>query len=165
MNKILKWFVSIPAIIAGTVLVFIMLLTTIDVIFRFFFNAPITGASEITQRFIIFAGFLGMGWCALNNQHIKVGLIIDRLSPGMQKFFDIVNFIIVGIVGGIISKESFKQALLVKKMNVQSQLLGIPNFPFYIVVSISYLILTITIVFLLVYKILNKDILEKKNEC
>lgn len=157
MDKFIKWFVSIPAIVAGSVLILIMLLTTLDVILRFFFNAPITGCSEITQRFIIVAGFLGMGWCALNNQHIKVDLLVGRLPPKGQKVFSIFNYIVVGIISALITKQSYTQAILVKKMNIQSQLLGIPNFPFYFVVSISYFILLVTIVFLIVYTILNKN--------
>ena len=156
MNKFIKWFVSIPAIIAGSVLIIIMLLTTLDVIMRFFFNAPITGSSEITQRFIIVAGFLGIGWCALNNQHIKVDILVGKLPPKGQKVFTLFNYLVVGIISALIGTQSFKQAALVKKMHVQSQLLGIPNFPFYYVVSISYFILLITIIFLLVLTILNK---------
>jgi hypothetical protein len=43
MIKIIRWVISIPAIIAGIVLIGIMSLTTLDIIFRFFYNAPITG--------------------------------------------------------------------------------------------------------------------------
>lgn len=164
MDKTIKWIVTIPAIIAGIVLIGIMLLTTADVALRFFFNAPITGSSEITQRFIIVAGFLGLGWCALGNQHIKVDLLIGRLSAKAQKVFTVFNYLVVGAVSVLISVNCYKQARLVKMMNVQSQLLAIPNYPFYLVISFSYMLLALTILFLIVRAFAGKDTPEVKHE-
>jgi TRAP-type C4-dicarboxylate transport system permease small subunit len=164
MFKGLKWFVTVPAIIAGVVLVCIMLLTTADVILRFFFNSPITGCAEITQRLIIVAGFLGMGWCALSNMHIKVDLVVGKLPSKAQKVFSAFNYIVVAAVSFIVSTQSYKQASLVKRMHVQSQLLGIPNFPFYYVVSISYFILFLTIIALLVFLISGKELNKEEAE-
>ena len=159
-DKIIKWIVTVPAIIAGIVLIIIMALTTTDVILRFFLNAPIRGCSEVVQRLIVVAGFLGMGWCAISDQHIKVDLVFSRLPERVQYFLNIFNYLIVAAVSVIITWQSYRQALCVKRMNVESQLLGIPNYPFYIVVSGAYLILLVAVIVRL-YDILFRKTAER----
>ena len=51
--------VTASAVVAGVVLFALMLLTTADVIGRYFFNAPITGVVDLTEFSVLLMTFLG----------------------------------------------------------------------------------------------------------
>ncbi|MCL6477580.1 MAG: TRAP transporter small permease [Peptococcaceae bacterium] len=147
--KIYSGVITIPAVIAGIVLVGLMLVTTADVTLRYFFNQPIVGSNEISVSMMVCAGFLGQAWCAMKRRHIKVDLLVGNLPPKAQDFFDSFNYLIVAGLSALIAVESYKQALIVRRLCQESQLLGIPQFPFYLVITFSYLLLLLASIVLL----------------
>ncbi len=161
MKKIesaLKVLVSAVSVLAGISLLILMLVTVADVILRAFFKTAITGSNELSVAIMVCAGFLGMAWCAFSDSHIKVDLLVCRLPLKTQKYFYVFNYILVFLISAFISLESFNGALDVKFLGSESQLLGIPQYPFYIVVSFSYLLMSITGLFFFIKATFIKEI-------
>ncbi len=74
--------------IAGLCLVSVMVLIVTNILFRVFLKRPILGTYE-------FAGFLtatviglALAYCAVQNGHIAVTFVMDRLSSRVQAFVD-----------------------------------------------------------------------------
>jgi len=63
--------------------IFIMMcLTTVDAIGRYVFNYPLTGAYEITEKYLILAAvFLGVSYSYRGGAFIRVTILMDHL-PG-----------------------------------------------------------------------------------
>lgn len=89
-------------VVAGVALTFMMLLTTLDVILRFF-RMPVVGTYEL----VAFAGGVVIGFAlpqtTLTRGHVVVDFFITRFSPGRQaafhmatRFLGILLFIVVG---------------------------------------------------------------------
>lgn len=150
IEKVVKWVVTVPAVLAGVALVALMLVTVVDVFLRAFFSTAVMGSNEISVAIMICAGFLGMAWCALNGSHIKVDLLVGRLPLQVQRHFFKFNYLLVAVMSTIIAVQSYFGAMDVKKLNSQSQLLEIPQYPFYMIVSFSYLLLALTVLVLLI---------------
>jgi TRAP-type C4-dicarboxylate transport system permease small subunit len=58
----------------------IMVLTTADVVMRYFFNAPVKGAFEITEIMLVTLIFAGMPLASRKNMHVTTDFI-DRILP------------------------------------------------------------------------------------
>lgn len=148
-TKALKIVTTFPAILAGIVLMGMMLLTTADVFLRYFFNQPIVGCIEISIFMMICVGFPGQAWCAMERRHIMVDLLVKNLSPRSKSLIDILNCLIVAGLSVLIALESFHQSLVVQRLSSVSELLRMPQYPFYLVIVASYILLFLAAVMLL----------------
>jgi TRAP-type transport system small permease protein len=141
IDTLSKWL----GILATAFVMSIMVLTVIDVLLRSIFNHPIIGSVELCEYFIVMGGFLGVAWCATKGGHVKVGMIIDRLSPRAQCIADVVNYVLAIIVIPLVSWRLFVQAGNVMAEDITSSNLEIPAFPFYYLASIGFGLLSLVV--------------------
>jgi len=127
-----------------------MLLTVSDVIGRFIFDHPIIGTTEITEYMLLCIGFLGLAWGAVNQEHIKVDLIIAHLSTKARTIVTSITLILgIGIYSFIVWR-SFIESIKVYKLGSNSSLLQIPDYPFYIILIIGCVVFCIAMITVLV---------------
>jgi TRAP-type C4-dicarboxylate transport system permease small subunit len=134
-------------------LIVMMMLTVADVFLRYVLDSPIKGSMELTEYIMVCVGTLGLAWCALQGAHIKVDLIVGRLSQKAQNYIDSFNYVLLMGISGLIAWQTFMRAGTLRRLGVDSAMLEIPRFPFVLVVSFSYLLLFITAIVLFVYAI------------
>lgn len=77
-------FRSILAVLGGLMLTMLMGLTVVDVIGRYLFNSPLTGAAELTELLLAAIIFLGLPAVSLANDHVTVDLVTDMLPSRLQ---------------------------------------------------------------------------------
>lgn len=135
------------------ILVCMMMLTVTDVCLRYFFLRPIMASKEITEYMMVIVGFLGLAWCALKGMHIKVNLLVGRFSERTQAIIDTVNHIIVIGLCVLFASQAFSESLIVKELGRGSDITGIPNFPFYLVVFFGFFLLLLVMVPILIKSI------------
>lgn len=147
--------------IAGIFFLIAMLIITVaDVFLRYFFNAPITGTVEIIERFMVVAGFFGAAWCAVKGGHLKVDIFMNRLPGRIRLIADSITLLMGMTVVAVIAWQGFSQAMYSLSVKSASDLLEIPDYPFYFVVGLGY-----TFLFLVLVSILADNILKViKNE-
>lgn len=68
--------------ISTLAILFIMVLTTIDVIFRYILGHPIKGAYEISEILFLGAVFLGLSYTQLHKEHVRVELLVSHIPRG-----------------------------------------------------------------------------------
>lgn len=132
-----------------------MMLTVVDVVLRYVFDRPLMGSMELTEYLMVCVGTLGLAWCALEGAHIKVELIVSKFPQRLQKFVDSFNYILLMGVSGLIASQTFMRAGTVRKLGVASAMLDVPQYPFVLVSSFSYLLLFLTSIMLLIHTILS----------
>lgn len=87
MDSFLKYISKALAGFACIVLVLVMLITFVDVVGRYFFNAPVTFAVELIQLGMGLLVLFGLAITTLERGHIAVD-IVDSLVPAMvQRLF------------------------------------------------------------------------------
>lgn len=144
-EQALKSITSLAATVAGIVLVALMMLTVADVFLRYVFVRPIVGSAEASESMMVATGFLALAFCALEGRHIKVDLVVSRFPPRAQLAINTVNYLIVAGLSLLVALETYNQAFIVRRLGVASNLLHIPQYPFYLVISLSYLLLLLTV--------------------
>jgi len=134
------------------VILAMMVLTVSDVTMRYLFSRPITGTTEITEYMMICI-LLAMAWGAVQEKHITVSAVMDRMPKKVQAITDIITFLISLGVFALVTWQSYVAALFALEFNVSSALLGLPDAPFYIVLMAGFGILCLSIIPVLVKRI------------
>jgi TRAP-type C4-dicarboxylate transport system permease small subunit len=76
------------ALVGSLVLGALAPLTALDVALRYFLNAPIRGAFELTELAMVGVIFLGLGEAQLRREHITIDLVHERLGPRGRRALD-----------------------------------------------------------------------------
>lgn len=88
--------------LGGVLLLAMMGLTVCDVIGRYLFNAPVRGASELTEILLCATIFLGLGAVALGEDHVTVDLFTDkipaRFHPALQALTGVFSAVVLAVV-------------------------------------------------------------------
>ena len=134
---IIKWATRLSSYIAGFVLFGMMMLTTIDVICRYFFNASILGVYEITEFMMVCLVFFSLSFAQKLKGHVAVNILVDRLSNKPRHLFDGFNFLISIIFLLLIAGTSFSQGIELLHSNRVSGNLTIPVYPFFFVLTVG----------------------------
>ena len=148
-EKCVFWISETSAIIATIVLILLMSITVIDVLIRTFFNETILGIVELTEMMMPVIGFLGIAWCALQGGHVAVDILVSSLSEGKQKIFDIFNYLLAAGVTFLIGWHTLQQVFFIKQLNVVTDSLDMPKYPFMLIAAIGFFLMTLAVLFLL----------------
>ena len=86
------------AALGGVLLMSLMGLTVIDVVGRYLFNAPLVGATELTELLLAAVIFLGLPAVALSEEHVTVDLLTDRMPARVQPW----RLALAGLFSGVV---------------------------------------------------------------
>ena len=70
----------------GVLILAMMAVTSIDVVLRYFFNAPLKGAFEMTEIGMALVIFGGMSLATARREHITVNLLESKLTPAVRRW-------------------------------------------------------------------------------
>jgi TRAP-type C4-dicarboxylate transport system permease small subunit len=107
-----------------------MLLTTADVVGRYFFNTPVLGAYEITEYLMLIMVFSFLALAQTDKVHISVDIVFNRLPAKLQTVLGRVNHALCLVMMIIVSWMGVHHALDLLKTGEASTLLKIPDYPF-----------------------------------
>lgn len=95
--KLFHWLMSALNMVGAAWVVLIMLLITVDVSGRAFFNAPLFGVPEIVKISVV-----GIVWCMMGHTlkigaHLRSTILLDRMSPSVKRWVEILSCL-MGVV-------------------------------------------------------------------
>ena len=120
-----------------------MLLTTADVIGRYFFNAPVLGAYEITEYLMLVMVFSFLALAQSAKAHISVDIVFNHLPAGLRHVLERLNHLVCLLMMILVSWMSIHRIWELKRTGEASVLLKIPDYPFAIFLVIACLIFCI----------------------
>jgi TRAP-type C4-dicarboxylate transport system permease small subunit len=120
-----------------------MLLATVDVIGRYFFNAPVLGAYEITEYLMLIMVFSFLALAQSAKVHISVDIVFNRLPARLQPVLERLNHLICLMMMILVSWMSIQRIWELRRTGEQSLLLKIPDYPFAIFLVIGCLAFSI----------------------
>ncbi len=147
----------ITAISGAVILMAMMLLTVMDVLLRFLFHRPIMGSLEITQVMMVSISFITMIYSTVQKCHIKVDILTSYIPKPIQQIIDSIFYLICIVFFVIISWKNFGAALHLKKVCQMTDILEIPIYPFYLLISAASTILVLLLVIYLLHIILRTE--------
>lgn len=140
-TKIISWIAHAYGFLGTIFLAGLMLMTTADVVLRYFFNAPILGSFEITEFLLVVIVFFAIPWAAMKRVNVRVDLVVGKFTPQLRAKFDAVTCVFALIVTGFLAWHTVPQVIYVFKLGMVSDMLEIPYWPFYLMVAVGFFLL------------------------
>jgi len=144
--KIINFLSRIMNIAASSILAAMMMLTVSDVFLRYFFRKPILGTTEITESMMACLAFFALAWCAVQQSHLKVDLVVSFFTARVQAVVDTLTGLAGLVIVALIAWRNFIEAAAIKDLNIVSSLIRIPAFPFYYVIALGCAILCLVMI-------------------
>jgi TRAP-type C4-dicarboxylate transport system permease small subunit len=143
--------------IAAVALTGMMMVTVADVFGRYFLNRPIRGAYELVGFLLVCAGSWGMGYCQVKKGHIRVDFLLQRFPRKAQAILTVMANLIGFIAFSLLCWRVIllvQYYLSLRKGNA-TDTLGIPIFPFVIMLAIGIGMMALVILFDLVRSVVE----------
>lgn len=85
------------ALLAGALLFAMMLLTFVDVIMRYWFDAPIKGSFEITELMMAVLIFAGLPLVSRSNQHVAIDTFESLLPEALRRALRVLMQVVCAV--------------------------------------------------------------------
>ena len=131
--------------VAAVAIVFLMLLTTLDVILRMF-RMSITGSYELAGFASVLVISLSLGYTSLQKGHIAVDIVFRRFSVIYKKIIKFVNCCISFLLFAIISWQSFLYAMQLRAVGEVSATLQLRTYPFVLGLTLGAFLLCLVLI-------------------
>lgn len=131
--------------IGSYVLPLMVFLTVADVLMRYFFNSPITGAFDITESMMIILVAFTLGNCALKKKLVKVDLLYQHFSDRTKAIFDSFTSILSLGLYILITWQTFIYIKLQYETNISSLVLQIPRYPLVAILALGFTVFTVAL--------------------
>jgi len=113
------------ATLSGVAILFMMAVTSIDVIGRFFFNAPLTGAFEMTEITMAMVIFAGLSLAALAREHITVNLFESRIPKRVRRWQLVAGDVVCAAVVAVMAWRIFERGSALLASRETTLVLGV----------------------------------------
>ena len=126
------------AYIAGALILVMMLTVVYDVIARHIFNAPTLWMIDLNEYLLPYVTFIPAAWILLNDGHVGVTLMVDRLQPRSQRKMRLVTDILGLIYSAVLTWQSWLMAY--ESLSAGHRFPTIymwPRFPVYVIIPIG----------------------------
>jgi TRAP-type C4-dicarboxylate transport system permease small subunit len=126
--------------IAGLLIFLMMCVTVVDVIGRYGFNQPLSGASEITEVMLGTVIFAALPLVMLENGHITMTLFTDRLTPRGRRLQAPLVSLFSALILSVIAWRLYRHGLQLASYGEVTVFLGLPKGPLaYLMASLAAL--------------------------
>ncbi|MFH1490584.1 MAG: TRAP transporter small permease [Pseudomonadota bacterium] len=98
VKRIYNRIIGLGALLAGLLLIFIMLSVTMDVVLRYFFGRPTSWVVEISGYSMLFIPFLVAAWVLKREDHVRMDLLLNRLSPKARLLLNTVTCFVSALI-------------------------------------------------------------------
>ena len=127
MTSLLDRWLLRPLAWLGAALVFAMMaLTFVDVVGRYFFNAPVSGSAEATELMLAVIVFAGLPLAAAAREHIQIDLLDQLLSDRAKRWQATFGFAVAAIVAAFVAWRLALRAAELGRLGDLSSHLGFP---------------------------------------
>ena len=125
-----QYAILLTSIICGLLLVGLTAVTVIDVIGRYIFNAPLSGASELTEFLLLGIIFIGLPAITLDKDHISIDLLTMLLPFNLRAILSVFAQVLSAGFFGVLGWQLLKHANRLELYQDISVYLRIPFAPF-----------------------------------
>jgi TRAP-type C4-dicarboxylate transport system permease small subunit len=132
-----RLIVQILLAVAATVLALMMFLTATDVLLRYIFNKPLSGAFELVEYMMALIVPFSIVYCAEQKSHVAVDLIMDHLPHKFQRVVSIFMLLATISFAILMTWENIIYVRETYTTKVTSAVLLIPTYPFVAPVAVG----------------------------
>lgn len=129
MGMVWTWIERVLEAVISLCLLAMVAVTVLDVVGRYFFNAPLSGGFEISEILMGLTVFAALPLASRAENHLAIGLLTDGLRGNARRWHRIVILAISAAGLGYIGWRMSVQAMIVKGSMASTGSLQIPLWP------------------------------------
>lgn len=103
VGAIFDRILGILAFVVAVLVAGMMLVVSVQVVLRHFFNQPVAWVIEVTQYALVFTLFLGTAWTLKKEAHVNIDVLVNHFSEKSRNLANGITSIICAIICGIIT--------------------------------------------------------------
>lgn len=134
----MKYSITAMAVFAAASLGAAMLLTTMDVAGRFFFNRPIGGTYELTELLMGFFAPVAIMYCAWKREHISVDIVYNFLPSLLKRLCLGLGAVIQLALAVLLSWQSIHLIIELMGSGTTTPVLALPYWPTGVSIALSF---------------------------
>ena len=97
------WLLEALAWVAGAMIVFALCTVSIDVVMRYFFNAPIAWIMQVSEYVMLYVPMLAAGYVLKREEHVAVDIVVGALPPAVRRRLTAATSLAAAVVAGIVA--------------------------------------------------------------
>jgi TRAP-type C4-dicarboxylate transport system permease small subunit len=126
LTWIVDRLISLSAIFGALALTLVAVVVLIDVIGRLF-GAPLGGAQDILQMFMVIIVFGGMALCGQQGGHIAMDVFEDHFPARMNRWLGIIALLLGALIFAGIAWAVIESARISQMLNLATNIIGLPK--------------------------------------
>lgn len=123
--------------IAWVMLFAMMSMTITDLFLRNFTNSGILGSIEMTEFLMVIMIFCSLAQCEVDNGHIRVDLVMDKVNPRIRAFADVFTQALCTILFAMMGTSIYHHAVNMRLSGEVTMDLHLPIYPFVYVAALG----------------------------
>ena len=131
--------------IAGCVILCVMMMATVADVAGRYLRHPILGTDELVGLLMVCLASTALAYCHVKKGHIRLQLLTEHLPLKAQIALDIVAYLFCLFGSSLITWQTLvrAQAYMVATRGQVTQIMGIPFFPFVLVLGLGFFCLAL----------------------
>jgi TRAP-type transport system small permease protein len=113
------------------------LLVVGDVVLRYGFNMPLRWGADVKELMLLLVVTAGLPATSLAGQHIRVGLLDDRLGAGMRRFAARARHAVTAVIALVVAYATLALSLDMHRYGDRAEMINIPFAAIAALVTIS----------------------------
>lgn len=138
LTRMLHW-------IGQVIIVFMVLVTVIDVCLRYVFNKPITGSYELTEFMMAILVFASLGYTMMVKGHVSVDLVVTKFPERVRALMESLTCLLAFVLFAVAAWRNVLHAITAWKRHDVSAELFIPISPFVLFVALGIAVLSLVL--------------------
>ncbi|MEP7057416.1 MAG: TRAP transporter small permease [Caldimonas sp.] len=139
------WLERALGVTSAAVLFLMMMITAVDVVGRYVFNAPLNGGFEITEMLLAALIYCGLPLVSQRREHIVIDTFDTLMSARVKRTLDVGAEIVCSVTLGGIGYLIFRRAARVAEYGDTTNVLKLPLAP------VAYLMGTMILIACLIH--------------
>ena len=158
IERTFAWLSKKAATLGGVLILVMMLAIVVDVSGRYLFNSPLLGGIELNRTLLVVVVFFGLAYTQLEDGHIRMDLLMVRVSPRLKLILEIFSLVIALSVYVYITYTTIPVTIRsILRGEYETGLIPFPMWPARLFMSIGLFILTLQLVADLKSKLTTRD--------
>lgn len=138
MERLVVAVSRVLGILSALSIVVVMLAIAADVTMRFISKSSFPGMLELAESSLVVAVFFGLGWAAVNGEHVAVTLLTDRMGARPNAVINIIVWAVSSAFLGWMLYATVHRALdATAKLEERFGLVRWPLYPFRWVIALG----------------------------
>ncbi|MCX8023081.1 MAG: TRAP transporter small permease [Syntrophorhabdaceae bacterium] len=147
IGKFIEHINNAMVIVCGILAVGLAFIVGTDIALRYLFNRPLGWVKEVSEYILVGLGFLAAAWILKNEAHVKMDLLLTKVSIRTQTILNIATSVICTLVLILVTFFSFRVTFdLYKSGVVTPTVLEPPKWILMTPIILGFFLLTIQFV-------------------